>query len=168
MKAIRRKEDTMLNVKKFAIATLLAVSAGTAVLAAPPIQFDPANADLNVAVVLGSSTDTTLTLDANRLFDANELIRLNYGFAGADSLLKIKEVIAPEGITVALTDAPTVSANPTSDDSESGISVNNVVTVDLTVTSTNQNSGSYPVQVVLENSATGETTTLNLIVQAGS
>jgi hypothetical protein len=117
-------------------------------------------------VVLGGSTDTTLTLDANRLLDANELIRLNYGFAGADSSLKIKEVIAPEGITVALTDAPTLSSNMTNDDS--GMGFENVLTVGLTVSSTSQNSGSYPVQVVLENSATGETTTLNLIVQAGS
>jgi hypothetical protein len=155
----------MLNAKKLAVATLIAVSAGTAVLAAPPV-LDPANADLAVSVILGGSTDTTLTLDANRLLDANELIRLNYGFTGADSSLKIREVIAPEGITVALKDAPTLNSSLTSDDSGTGFE--NVLTVGLTVTSTNQNSGSYPVQVVLENSVTGEATTLNLIVQAGS
>jgi hypothetical protein len=160
----------MLNPKKLAIATLIAVSAGSAVLAATPAQFDPANANADVTVSLGGSTDTTLTLNADRLFDANELIRLNYGFAGTDSSLKIKEVIAPEGITVALTDAPSLdtdSANFTGDD-ESATGFNNTLTVDLTVTSTTLNSGSYPVQVVLENSTTGATTTLNLMVRAGS
>jgi hypothetical protein len=155
----------MFNPRKLAIASLVAISAGTAVFAAAPVQFDPSNNDATVGVSLSGSTDTTVTLNADRLFDANELIRLNYGFAGTDSSLKIKEVIAPEGITVALKDSPTVSADLTSDDAGNGF--NNLVTVGLTVTSASQNSGTYPVQVVLENAATGETTTVNLTVQAG-
>jgi hypothetical protein len=147
--------------KKFAIATLIAVSAGTAVFAAPGVTFDPANMDGAVTVSFNDSTDTTLSVDASRLFDANQLIRLNYGFDNLGSILKIKEVMAPEGIGVTFTDVSEITAQDdlTNTDGSSRLSLA------LTVSNANGISGSFPVQVVLENTATGETTTLNLMVQ---
>jgi hypothetical protein len=150
--------------KKFAIAAIIALSAGTAVFAAPGVTFDPANMDGAVTVSFNDSTDTTVSVDASRLFDANQLIRLNYGFDNLNTVLKIKEVMAPEGIGVTFTDVSEISAQ----DDLSNNDGSSQLSLALTVSNTNQISGSFPVQVVLENTATGETTTLNLMVQAGS
>jgi type 1 fimbria pilin len=143
--------------KKFVIASLAATALGTASLAAPTglAQFDPATVAATISVGFDDSSDVSVIIAASRLLDAGQLIRVDYGAVSLDKLLKIKSVAAPEGITVSMSDC-SLAAN----EHERGLSL------EFEVSNDRYNGGNFPVQVVLENTETGATTTLNLIVQA--
>lgn len=146
----------MFNPTKFAAAIALAASLTTAAFAAPTQPFiDYTAIDSSISVAYNDSADTTINLDANRLFDSNQLIKLNYGFTDLDQALRIKQVNGPAGVTVSI-DGSSLS---TTDNT-------NMLKLELLVTNDGQLSGQYPVQVVLENTMTGQTTTLTVMVNA--
>lgn len=147
----------MFNPNKFAAALALAASLTVASAFAAPTQpfIDYATIDTTVSVAYNDSTDTTVKLDASRLFDGNQLIKLNYSSTELSQALRIKQVNGPEGVTVTI-DGSSLS---TTDNT-------NLLNLDLVVSNSGQLSGQYPVQVILENTLTGETTTLNVMVNA--
>ena len=147
----------MFNPNKFAAALALAASLTVASAFAAPTQpvIDYAAIDTTVSVAYNDSTDTTVKLDASRLFDGNQLIKLNYSSTELSQALRIKQVNGPEGVTVTI-DGSSLS---TTDNT-------NLLNLDLVVSNSGQLSGQYPVQVILENTLTGETTTLNVMVNA--
>jgi hypothetical protein len=144
--------------KKFVIAALIATAAGTATLAAPDswAGLDPTSIAGTVTVAFNDSQDATFSVDAGSLLDANQMIRVDYGSVSVGSLLKIKQVVAPEGITVTLSDSSLSTTDGTA-----MLNLEFSVTNNAFVTA-----ASTPVQVVLENVETGETSTVTLIVQA--
>jgi hypothetical protein len=143
--------------KKFVIASLAATALGTAAFATPTglAQFDPATVAATLSVGFDDSADVSVIIDASRLLHVGQLIRVDYGATSLDKLLKIKSVVAPEGITVSMSDC-SLAAN----DGDRGL------LLEFEVSNDRYNSGNYPVQVVLENTETGATTTLNLMMQA--
>ena len=147
----------MFNPNKFAAALALAASLTVASAFAAPTQpvIDYAAIDTTVSVAYNDSTDTTVKLDASRLFDGNQLIKLNYSSTELSQALRIKQINGPEGVTVTI-DGSSLS---TTDNT-------NLLNLDLVVSNSGQLSGQYPVQVILENTLTGETTTLNVMVNA--
>ena len=84
---------------------------------------------------------------------AVNLIKLNYGFTDLSQALRIKQVNGPEGVTV------TVDGS-----SLSNTDNNNILSLELLISNAGQLSGQYPVQVILENTMTGETTTLSVLM----
>ncbi|NJK44146.1 MAG: hypothetical protein HC933_07530 [Pleurocapsa sp. SU_196_0] len=116
------------------------------------VQFDPANNEGSVIVAIGESTTATVNLEANRLLDELEMIKLEYGAELQG--LQIKEVIAPEGITITLSDQSLVN-----------LSEMDEVALEFTVTADRSFVGSVPVRVVMENPLTGEITNVDLTVQ---
>ena len=147
----------MFNPTKFAAAIALAASLTVATAFAAPTQpfIDYAAVDSTVSVAYNDSTDTTVKLDASRLFDGNQLIKLSYGSTELSQALRVKQVNGPEGVTVKI-DGGSLS---TTDN-------NSMLSLDLVVSNSSQLSGQSFVQVIVENTITGETTTLNVIVNA--
>ncbi len=145
----------MFNPTKFAAALALAASLTVATAFAAPAQpfadTDTINSTVNVAY--NSSTDTYVKFDASKLFDANQLIGLNYGFKSLSGVVRIKQVNAPEGVTISIDDH--------SLDMQNNVST---VTLELLVANSAQYFGQYPVEVVLENTMTGQTTTMKLVM----
>ena len=145
----------MFNPTKFAAALATSLTVATA-FAAPAQPFiDYAAIDSTVSVAYNDSADTTINLDASRLFDSSQLIKLNYGFTDINQALRIKQVNGPEGVTVTI-DGSSLS---TTDN-------NSMLNLELLFSNDGQLSGQYPVQVILENTMTGETTTLNVMLNA--
>ena len=147
----------MFNPTKFAAAIALAASLTVASAFAAPTQpfIDYTAIDSTVSVPYNDSTDTTIKLDASRLFDGSQLIKLNYGFTDLDQVLRIKQVNGPAGVTVSIDDSSLSTTDNT-----------NTLKLELLVTNDGQLSGQYPVQVVLENTMTGQTTTLTVMMNA--
>lgn len=147
----------MFNPSKFAAAIALAASLTAATAFAAPTQpfIDYTAIDSTVSVAYNDSVDTTIKFDASRLFDSSQLIKLNYGFTSLDQALRIKQINGPEGVTVTI-DSSSLS---TTDNSS-------MLNLELLVTNDGQLSGQYPVQVILENTMTGETTTLTVMMNA--
>ena len=147
----------MFNPTKFAAAIALAASLTVASAFAAPAQpfIDYTSIDSTVSVPYNDSTDTTIKLDASRLFDSSQLIKLNYGFTDLDQALRIKQVNGPAGVTVSIDDSSLSTTDNT-----------NTLKLELLVTNDGQLSGQYPVQVVLENTMTGQTTTLTVMMNA--
>jgi hypothetical protein len=140
--------------KKLAIATTVAAAIlSLSSLATSQIFYTGDDTGV-VIVAVNESQDASLILDAARLFDARDLIRLEYGTTSLDTLLRVKQVIAPEGIAVKLDDS-----SISSQDNSSAL---NVV---LEVSADHAETGTFPVVVVLENTETGATTTIALTVQ---
>ena len=147
----------MFNPTKFAAAIALAASLTVASAFAAPTQpfIDYTAIDSTVSVPYNDSTDTTIKLDASRLFDGSQLIKLNYGFTDLDQVLRIKQVNGPAGVTVSIDDSSLSTTDNTS-----------MLNLELLVTNDGQLSGQYPVQVILENTMTGQTTTLTVMMNA--
>jgi len=147
----------MFNPTKFAATIALAASLTVASAFAAPAQpfLDYASIDSTVNAAYNNSVDTTIKLDASRLFDSSQLIKLNYGFTDLSQALRIKQVNGPEGVTVTV-DGSSLS---TTDN-------NNILSLELLISNDGQLSGQYPVQVILENTMTGETTTLSVLMNA--
>jgi opacity protein-like surface antigen len=141
--------------KKFAAVAIVAAALTTAAFAAPAQPFAYSATDSVVNVAYSASVDTTVRLDASKLFDSSQLIRINYGAMSLENGLRIKQVLAPDGLTVSI---DTLSLNTNNGSSNLEIA--------LTVDNNAQLSGQMPVQVVLENAMTGQTYTVNLIVNA--
>jgi hypothetical protein len=147
----------MFNPSKFAAAIALAASLTVASAFAAPTQpiIDYTAIDGTVSVAYNDSADTTIKLDASRLFDSSQLIKLSYGFTDLSQALRIKQVNGPQGVTVTIDDS---KLNTTDN--------NNMLSLELLFSNDGQLSGQYPVQVVLENTMTGETTTLTVMMNA--
>jgi hypothetical protein len=143
------------NPTKFAAAIALAASlTGMSAFAAPAQPFAATDTiNSTVSVAYNDSTDTSVRFDASKLFDSSQLIKLDYGFMSLDQALRIKQVNAPEGVTVSIDDSSLAMQNNTS-----------TVTLDLVVANSAQYFGQYPIEVILENTMTGQTTTLKLVM----
>lgn len=147
----------MFNPAKFAAAIALAASLTVATAFAAPTQpyIDYTAIDSTVSVAYNDSADTTIKLDASRLFDSSQLIKLDYGFTDLSQVLRVKQVNAPEGVTVTIDDSSLSRQDNT-----------NMLSLELLVSNSGQLSGQYPVQVIVENTMTGQTTTLNVMMNA--
>ncbi len=147
----------MFNPSKFAAALALAASLTVATAFAAPTQpfIDYTAIDSTVSVAYNNSADTTIKLEASRLFDSSQLIKLDYGFTDLSQVLRIKQVNAPEGVTVTIDNSSLSSTDNT-----------NMLSLELLVSNTGQLSGQYPVQIIVENTMTGQTTTLNVMMNA--
>jgi hypothetical protein len=139
-----------MSFKAMAISAFLALGIATAAPEYNSMVFDPANNETTVQVSSGNSATATVNIEADRLLDALEQIRLDYGAELTG--LQIKEVVAPAGIKLEL-------------DSQSIDTATDELTLEFTVTAENTNSGSFPVRIVMENPQTGEVTSFDLTVQ---
>jgi hypothetical protein len=140
--------------KTFALASVLATAAFVPSSLAAPQFYAGSDAEL-VVVAFNETQDATVTVDATRLFDVRDLIRLEYGAVNLDALLRVKQIIAPEGITVTLEDSEISRQN-----------FANTLSLEFTVGNEDYNIGSFPVTVILENPESGKTVTINLVVLA--
>jgi hypothetical protein len=141
------------TVQKFVIATLVtAVTMTPWTLATSYVYMGD---DTGVVVVgFNASQDTALSLDAARLFDARDLIRLEYGAVKLDTLLRVKQITAPEGIAVNLDDSSISVQNDS-----------NELNIVLAVSNDHAETGGFQVVVTLENAETGATTSVTLMVR---
>lgn len=111
---------------------------------------------------------STVRVNAFRLFDISQLILLEYGATNLDSSLRVPQVIAPQGVNVSLDSADLTTATVTND-ADDGVDSdgfnNRLAQVELTVANTDGAlSGPTSVQWVLENTATGQTFSVNVLV----
>jgi hypothetical protein len=143
---------TIKPLKALVIGSVLAFGVTMAAPAYNDVQFDPANNEGAVIVAIGESATATVNLEAARLLDELEMIKLEYGAELQG--LQIKEIIAPEGITITLSDQSLVN-----------LSEMDEVALEFTVTADRSFVGSVPVRVVMENPLTGEITNVDLTVQ---
>jgi hypothetical protein len=147
----------MNRIAKLTAAFAIAASFAGASFAAPGQLFAYTATDTTVTVPFNSSADAGVSIDATKLFDAGQLIQLQYGAMDLGSSLKIKQVIAPDGIGVTI-DSSKLSTQ----------TINNTLSLELTVSNDASLSGQIPVQVVLENAMTGQTYTVNVMVDAAN
>jgi hypothetical protein len=137
------------NAIKVALVVLLTLSSSAAVRA------DPARVAATINVGFNQSADLALEIAAHRLIESGQRIRLEYGAATPAELLRLKTIDAPNGIGVTL---KAWSFGLRHEEQVIGIQVR--------ITNTEHDSGNHPVRLVLENTETQATTTLELIVQA--
>ncbi len=152
--------------KKFLIASTIAAALTGAALASSAQPFAFTEADTSIFVPVGGSVTTDVRIDASRLFDAGQLIRLEYGALDLSSALRVKQVIAPEGITVNF-EYKSLQMPTAQEQMLSNASFNDrKVVLEVEVEKDGYVSGAVPVQLVLENTATGQTVTVNMLVQS--
>jgi hypothetical protein len=145
----------MNKLAKFAAAFGIAAALAGASFAAPGQLFAYTDTDTTVNVPFNDSADAGVTIDATKLFDAGQLIQLQYGAMDLSSALKIKQVIAPDGVSVSIDSSKLVTQT-----------INNSLRLELSVTNDASASGQIPLQVVLENAMTGQTYTVNVMLNA--
>lgn len=149
--------------KKFLIASAIAASLATAAFAAPT-QFMYSEADTSVLVPLAGSVTTTINVDAQQLFDASQLILIEYGASDAASNLRVKQLIAPQGINITLDSVSLATSSSNEAMFNSGAFDDRMISLEVTVSKDATISSAVPVQLVLENTATGQTYTVNVLV----
>jgi hypothetical protein len=146
--------DMISKLKTFVLASVLATATLAASSLAAPQLYAGSDAEF-VVVAFDDSEAATVTVDAAALLDARDLIRVDYETVRLDALLRVKQVIAPEGISVTLED--------------SSLAVDEFVrtlNLEFEITNDDHTVGSFPVTVILENAQTGKTTTVNFVVIA--
>jgi hypothetical protein len=145
------------QLKAYLLAAALTLTASS--LAAP--IFYVGDTAESVIVAFNESETATVTIDADTLLDARDQIRVSYGVTNLDSLLRVKQIITPEGITVSLKDT-----GITSETTSYGYHGANALLLEFEVSNSDYSSGRFPVQVILENVESGATFTVNLFVVA--
>jgi hypothetical protein len=118
-------------------------------------QLDPASIAGTLNVGFNSSAEITVNLNAAGFLEPGQRIRLDYGTVTLKQVLNLKSVSAPPGINVTLKS----SSLEVTDEGD-------VIAVNLNIVNSQYNTGNHPVSVVLRNTETEATTTLNLIVHA--
>jgi hypothetical protein len=140
---------------RFKLFTVIAVAALTASSLAAPKIFYSGDEPETVIVAFNDSQDAQVSMNAESLFDARDLIRLEYGTVELKALLRVKQVIAPEGISITLDDSRIETQNKKS-----------ILTVEFEISNDDYNVGSFPVTVILENTETSATFAIKLLVLA--
>ncbi len=139
------------QLKSYLLAATITLTASS--LAASPIFYT--GDDTGVVIVgFDASQNATIKLDAGRLLDARDLIRISYGTIKLDTLLRVKLITAPKGITVGLDDSSLSVQNDS-----------NELKIVFEVSNDHAETGSFQVVVTLENVETGATTAVTLMVQ---
>ncbi len=143
----------MKNLKTAALVILTTLAGGYASLAAATSQADWQS---STAVTINSSSTSKVSINAMSLIDNSELIRLQYGFQDLQKTLRIKSIVAQSGVKVSLSTDTLASLGA----DENG---NPSLTLTFDVVS-NGGFGVFPIMITLENTQTGQTTTLELMV----
>ncbi len=142
----------MKNLKTAALVILATLAGSYASLAAS----SQADWQSSTTVSINSSSTSQVSINAMSLIDNSELIRLQYGFQDLQKTLRIKNIVAPSGVKVSLS-ADTLAALGT--DANGNPSLTMVFDV-----VSNGGFGVFPIMITLENTQTGQTTTLELMV----
>jgi hypothetical protein len=100
-----------------------------------------------------ATAQSSLEINAMSLIDNSQLVRLQYGFLELDKVIKVKSIVSP--------DALKVSMNKCSLGTDSNGSPSLTFTFDVESTTS---FGTYPVLITLENTQTGQVTTLSINV----
>ncbi len=139
----------MKNVKLIAFGLIAALSISTASLAAGQADWTG-----NTAVVdIFSSTSSTIKINTSSLLDNSQLIRLQYGFENLEDTIKVKQIIASDALGISM------------DKCSLGADSNSNPELSLTFDIESKTAyGTYPVTIILENTKTGQTTSIGLTV----
>ena len=139
----------MKNLKLVALVLVTALSGTFAGLAAS----QPANWQTTATVDIFATTESSIEINAMSLIDNAQLIRLQYGFLALDQIIKVKSIVASDALKVSMDECSLGT------DSNGNPSLK--FTFDLESTT---GFGTYPVLITLENTVTGQTTTLAIDV----
>jgi hypothetical protein len=104
-------------------------------------------------VEIFSSSQTSLKINAMNLIDNFQLVRLQYGFLQLEDVIKVKQIIAPDALKVSMSECSLGS-------DENG---NPNLEFIFDLESTNSY-GTFPVKIILENTQTGQFTTMEIVV----
>jgi hypothetical protein len=143
------KEKNMKNLKLAALVLVTALSGTFASLAAS----QPANWQTTATVDIFATTESSIEINAMSLIDNSQLIRLQYGFLELDKIIKVKSIVAPDALKVSMDECSLGT------DSNGNPSLKFIFDLESTT-----GFGTYPVLITLENTGTGQTTTLAIDV----
>ena len=139
----------MKNLKLAALALVTALSGTYASLAFA----QTANWQTTATVDIFTTTASSFEINAMSLIDNSQLIRLQYGFLALDQVVKVKSIIAPDALKVSMDECSLGT------DSNGNPSLKFIFDLEST-----NSFGTYPVLITLENTQTGQTTTLSINV----
>jgi hypothetical protein len=142
------KENTMKNLKLVAFGIITALSRTYSNLASA----QSTNWHSTTQVAIFSSSQTSLKINAMNLIDNIQLVRLQYGFLQLEDIIKVKQIISPDALKVSMSESCLGS-------DENGASIE--LTFDLESTNSY---GTFLVKIILENTQTGQTTTMEIVV----
>jgi hypothetical protein len=135
---------------KFAGLALIATLAGTYANLA---SAQTANWQTTANVEIFSSAKTTLEINAFSLIDNSQLVGLQYGFLQLDKVIKIKSIVAPKELVVSMNECSLGT------DANGNASIKLIFNLESTTSY-----GNFPVLITLENTQTGQVTTLAIQV----
>lgn len=141
--------------KNFKLAALALVTAFVGTYASVATA-QTASWQTTATVDIFATATSSLEINAMSLIDNSQLIRLQYGFLELDKIIKVKSIVAPDALKVSM------------DECSLGTDSNGNPSLTFTFDLESTNSfGTYPVLITLENTQTGQTTTLaiNVTVQ---
>ncbi|MEY4530839.1 MAG: hypothetical protein RLZZ156_1560 [Deinococcota bacterium] len=112
-----------------------------------------ANWQTTATVDIFATSQSSLEINAMSLIDNAQLIRLQYGFIALDQVVKVKGIVTPDALKVSMYQCSLIT------DSNGNPSLKFTFNLEST-----NSFGTYPVLITLENTATGQTTTLSINV----